>query len=152
MLSNSAVYNFSVGDEFHYKKGTWIRSTYLASNYIDIVTAKIESGNSLVYSIHRVSNRIESTFNFTIDTIDLSNSVVNLQALDEKYVYTTTQEIGYGGLTISKLSYHENIPDYNEPTYYTEKYGEGIGKVYSSESWIYGQKTEELVYTTKKAA
>ena len=153
-LTYGQVYDFEVGDVFHYTMvNSYGGSTYY-STMIEEYTAKVMTLDSIVYSYQRsliYNNGNEQTYSYeiTFDSARLAMPILTSILSQSVFFHGFQSFTSFDGRGVNSIQYTEDLPDYMEPSYYDVDYAAGLGITYRFMFTVSGPQSMTLVYFKK---
>lgn len=151
------VYNFNIGDEFHYKLNENLSGQISSSSSIDRVVNKVSTATHLIYTINSISPQnstivlstrydsiLLSTLNhYIIDTIpsNIAGDTISTDSIYQDSAYCHTQYL--------QVNSTLNFPPNYDPPYWRQHFVRGLGETYYYRSQINGFSFKRLVYFKK---
>ena len=150
-LTYAQVFDFEVGDVFHYEHGVWGSSAMFYYPSIREVIDKEITPDSVIYTFLRTTPTLAiTTRTFKIRFSALTWATTLLSAIDAvAIIHGFHTSIDFDGRQINSIQYTDSIPDHLEPETCSKKYAEGLGETFRNCSTVGGPDELILVYFKK---
>lgn len=157
-FSTSNVYDFAVGDEFHYRANASLSGNSYDTMRIERILTRTSTSNHLIYEVGIISpmdssiwwTRFDSIPNSTLNSlvVDTSN-VATGNSGDTVCNVTVDSSMDCSGFIFLNANCNEDFPSNLEPAGWNQHFALGRGEIFYSLSVQNGFKTVRQVYFKK---